>query len=126
MLKSGATPFLMLSKISPSVEPWSHVSSTRLGAAGIRSLPAPPSAVLPWQGAQLLAKVAWPAATDSGVDATGFLTLAASGFPCAAIAMRPRHASASAATIVRNRRGFTRVAPGMRDDGPILRAIFGH
>src|SRR5438876_9047629 len=88
------------------------MSSTRLGAAGIRSFPGPPSPLLPWHGAHL-AKTTLPAAIDSGVDAIGFLTLAASGLPWAATTIRAAQASTSAAIIVRNRRESTRCAPVM-------------
>jgi len=52
MLKSGATPFLIVLKSSPSVDPCLKLLTVRSGAAGVRSLPGPPSALRPWQFAQ--------------------------------------------------------------------------
>src|SRR6185295_7569451 len=86
------------------------MSSTRLGAAGIRSLPGPPSPVLPWHGAHLVYTVL-PAAIDSGLEAIGFFTFAASGLPWAEVTILAAQASTSAAIIVRKRREFTRVSP---------------
>ena len=71
MLKSGATPFLIAVKISPSVDPCFHSLSVRSGAAGVRSLPGLPSAFRPWQFAQYRVNACLPAAIDSGDGAPG-------------------------------------------------------
>src|SRR5687767_12444814 len=84
MFKSGGIPSLMLKKISPSVPPCCHSASVRSGDGGLMSLPDPPVAFTPWHGAHVLVKSAFPAAIDSGVDITGFLTAACAGSPCAA------------------------------------------
>src|SRR5579864_1060390 len=75
----------MTAKISPSLEPRSHLASVRsdgwdpCGAIGPL-----PLASAPWQKRQFLVNAALPAATDSALGGTGFFTLAASGLPCAA------------------------------------------
>src|SRR5580765_1038375 len=88
MLKSGATPFLIVLKISPSVDPCFHSLSVRSGAGGVRSFPGPPSAFRPWQFAQYRVNACLPAAIDSGDGCTGFWILAASGLPWAVAARR--------------------------------------
>src|SRR6266853_135761 len=88
MLKSGATPFLIELKISPSLEPCFHSLSVRSCAGGVRSLPGPPSAFRPWQFAQYGVNACLPAAIDSGDGCTGFWILAASGVPWAAAVRR--------------------------------------
>src|SRR6185503_20898900 len=99
MLKSGATPFLIELKISPSVDPYFHSLSVRSGAGGVRSLPGPPSAFRPWQFAQYRVYACLPAAIDSGDGWTGFWILAASGLPCAVIRGPPSGASRSPTAI---------------------------
>src|SRR5947207_11252718 len=88
MLKSGATPFLIELKISPSVDPCFHSLSVRSGAGGVKSLPGPPSAFRPWQFAQYRVNACLPATIDSGDGCTGFWILAASGLPWAAAVHR--------------------------------------
>src|SRR5262249_23191125 len=83
MLKSGGTPFLIVLKSSPSVDPCLKLLTVRSGAAGVRSLPGPPSALRPWQFAQYRVNDCLPAAIDAGEACTGFWILAASGLPCA-------------------------------------------
>src|SRR4249919_3570639 len=89
MLNSGATPFLIELKISPSVDPCFHTLSVRSGASGVKSLPGLPSPFSPWQFAQYRLNACFPAAIDSGDDGTGFWIFAASGLPWAAAVRRP-------------------------------------
>src|SRR3989442_6359361 len=65
---------------------------------------------MPWHGAHLV-KTILPAAIDSGVDATGFLTLAASGLPWAEVTIRAPLTSTNAASAVRRIRESTRLLP---------------
>src|SRR5712691_3525398 len=96
-------PFLIELKISPSVDPCFHSLSVRSGAGGMRSLPDPPSALVPWQDAQYRRKTCCPAAIDSGAAATGFLIFAASGLPCAIITMPVSDAAGMAIRIARRK-----------------------
>src|ERR1700704_1613219 len=78
-------PVLMLAKISPSVEPWSHDPSTRLGGGGPGSNDSsggsPPVPLRPWQDPHDLMNDFLPSASDCAVLGIGFLT-AAAAFPC--------------------------------------------
>ena len=45
------------------------------------SLPVPPVALTPWQAAHVFQQSCFPAAIDSGVDATGFLSWPPRDYP---------------------------------------------
>src|SRR3954454_2053974 len=83
MSNFGPAPSRMTAKISPSVEPRSHLASVRLdGWVSLGAIGPSPLASAPWQNRQFFANAALPAATDSALAATGFFSLAASGLPC--------------------------------------------
>src|SRR5262245_35889342 len=72
------TPSRMLMKTSPSVEPWSHLSSVKSDglasppSASLAAFSLTPSPLIPWHSAQYLPYMIFPDAMDFGVAATGF------------------------------------------------------
>src|SRR4029077_13716994 len=100
MSNFGPAPFWMTRKISPSVEPRSHLSSVRLdgcvpsGAIG----PLPLASAL-WQKRQFFWKRACPALIDSGDEATRFFIFLPCSLPprfCAEAGAASRTMSARA------------------------------
>src|SRR3954470_10045289 len=89
MSNFGPAPSRITAKISPSVEPRSHLSSVRLdGCVPSGAIGPLPFASAPWQKRQFFWNNVWPALIDSGDEATGFFIFCASGLPpgfCAAI-----------------------------------------
>src|SRR2546430_3926436 len=100
MSNFGPAPSRITRKISPSVEPRSHVSSVRFdGCVPSGAIGPLPCASAPWQKRQFFWNSACPALIDSGDEATGFLSFLPSGLPpgfCAADADANRTASAKA------------------------------
>src|ERR1019366_8120647 len=82
MSNFGPAPFWMTMKISPSVDPRSHLSSVRFeGCVPSGAIGPLPLASAPWQKRQFFWKVALPAAIESALDATGFFSFLPSGLP---------------------------------------------
>src|SRR3954468_2805394 len=78
----GPAPSEMTLKISPSVDPRSHLSSVRFdGCVSFGAMGPSPFASAPWQKRQFFWKSAPPALIDSGDDATGFFNFFPSGLP---------------------------------------------
>src|SRR5580700_11101139 len=75
------SPSRITVKISPSVDPKSHTPSVRSDGWSRPPLLPSPIPEGPWQLAHSCPYARLPAATDSGVAATGFLIFAASGLP---------------------------------------------
>src|SRR5471030_3116336 len=102
MSNLGPAPLLMTRKISPSVDPRSHLSSVRFdGCVPSGAIGPLPLASVPWQKRQFFWNAACPALIDSGDEATGFFSFLPSGLPpgfCApaVTVMRATHASACA------------------------------
>src|SRR5476651_453642 len=101
MSNLGPAPLLMTRKISPSVDPRSHLSSVRFdGCVPSGAIGPLPLASVPWQKRQFFWNAACPALIDSGDEATGFFIFLPSGLPpgfCAPTdtVMRATHESAS-------------------------------
>src|SRR6185436_15417198 len=82
MSNFGPAPLLITAKISPSVEPRSHLSSVRSeGWVPSGAIGPLPLASAPWQKRQFFVNKAFPAAIEAGLDATGFFTFFASSLP---------------------------------------------
>src|SRR3954469_8494371 len=78
----GPAPSEITLKISPSVEPRSHLSSVRFdGCVSLGAIGPSPLASAPWQKRQFFWNSAAPALIDSGDDATGFFIFLPSGLP---------------------------------------------
>src|SRR5918997_450075 len=95
-------PFEMMVKISPSLDPYSHLSSVRSDGLGLLGASGPsPLAVPPWQCRHAFMYPCRPFRMESAVGLTGFLSAAALGLPpLTACAPRP-FVPSSSATIVR-------------------------
>src|SRR5262245_19381175 len=64
----------MTAKISPSLDPWSHLASVRSGGWVPSGACGPfPLASSPWQNLQYFWNTLLPFSTDCGVNATGFV-----------------------------------------------------
>src|SRR5579862_4606624 len=99
MSNFGPAPLLMTRKISPSVEPRSHLSSVRFGGCVPSGAIGPlPLASVPWQKRQFFVYAALPAAIDSGLDGTGFFSFFPSGLPPGFCAPAETDISATATT----------------------------
>src|SRR5260221_2922874 len=116
MSNFGPAPSRITMKISPSVEPRSHLSSVRFdGCVPSGAIGPSPCASAPWQKRQFFWKIACPALIDSGDDVTGFLSFLPASLPpgfCAAEAGASRTANVKAgmmAKAVVTRRMFTRL-----------------
>src|SRR4029077_15374732 len=102
MSNFGPAPLLMTRKISPSVDPRSHLSSVRLdGCVPSGAIGPFPLASVPWQKRQFFVNSAFPAAIDSGLEATGFFIALPAAPPPGSWApadavMRATHAIANA------------------------------
>src|SRR3954465_2799335 len=82
MSNFGPAPFWMTRKISPSVDPRSHLSSVRFdGCVPSGAIGPLPLALQPWQNRQFFWNPARPALIDSGDEATGFFIFLPSGLP---------------------------------------------
>src|SRR5215471_2436228 len=82
MSNFGPAPSLMTRKISPSVDPRSHLASVRSGGCVSFGAIGPlPFASAPWQNLQYLPKAAAPALIESGEEATGFFSFFPSSLP---------------------------------------------
>src|SRR5205809_5650481 len=82
MSNLGPAPSRMTRKISPSVDPRSHLSSTRFdGCVPSGAIGPFPLASAPWQKRQFFWNAACPALIDSGDEATGFFIFLPSGLP---------------------------------------------
>src|SRR5580765_6833 len=117
MSNLGPAPLLMTRKISPSVEPRSHLSSVRSEGCVFSGAIGPlPFASAPWQKRQFFWNSACPALIDSGDVATGFFIFLPSGLPpgfcapaCAVITAT--QASASTGIEVVKMRGIRKSSP---------------
>src|SRR3954469_11735749 len=82
MSNFGPAPSRITAKISPSVEPRSHLSSVRLdGCVPSGAIGPLPFASAPWQKRQFFWNTACPALIDSGEDGTGFFRFLPSALP---------------------------------------------
>src|SRR6478736_4302673 len=82
MSNFGPAPSRMTRKISPSVDPRSHLSSVRFdGCVPSGAIGPLPLASAPWQNRQFFWNAACPALIDSGDEATGFFIFLPSGLP---------------------------------------------
>src|SRR6478609_3382743 len=78
----GPAPSRMTMKISPSVDPRSHLSSVRFdGCVPSGAIGPLPLASAPWQKRQFFWNTPCPALIDSGDEATGFFIFLPSGLP---------------------------------------------
>src|SRR5262245_10537048 len=69
-------------KSSPSVDPRSHLASVRSeGWVSFGAIGPFPFASAPWQNRQFFVNAAWPAATESADEGTGFLSFFPSSLP---------------------------------------------
>src|SRR5438067_6659604 len=116
MSNFGPAPSRITMKISPSLEPRSHLSSVRFdGCVPSGAIGPSPCASAPWQKRQFFWKTACPALIDSGDDATGFLSFLPASLPpgfCAAEADASRRANVKPGMIAKavvTRRMFTRL-----------------
>src|SRR6266850_40210 len=82
MSNFGPAPSRITAKISPSLDPRSHLSSVRLGGCVPSGAIGPsPLASAPWQKRQFFWNSACPALIDAGDEAIGFFNFWASGLP---------------------------------------------
>src|SRR6185369_2581326 len=82
MSNFGPAPSRMTRKISPSVDPRSHLSSVRLdGCVPSGAIGPFPLASAPWQNRQFFWNAACPALIDSADEATGFFIFLPSALP---------------------------------------------
>src|SRR5205823_8352089 len=78
----GPAPLAMTRKISPSVDPRSHLSSVRFdGCVSLGAMGPSPFASAPWQKRQFFWNSALPASTDSLLGATGFFIFLPASLP---------------------------------------------
>src|SRR5581483_4932943 len=110
MSNFGPAPSRMTRKISPSVDPRSHLASVRSeGCVPSGAIGPLPFASGPWQNRQFFWKIALPAATDSGVAGTGFFIFLPSALPpgfCARATAAHAHTSTPISPLVIRRIGF--------------------
>src|SRR5437762_672782 len=142
MSNFGPAPSRMTRKISPSVDPRSHLSSVRFdGCVPSGAIGPLPFASALWQNRQFFWNSACPALIDSGDDGTGFFMLLPSALPpgfCAETGAASSVASTSAdvamSAVEKRRRIGQRSPLSMRIiEVPILcqrparlqRAVFG-
>src|SRR5262249_20535431 len=82
ILKSGPAPSRRTRKISPSVDPRSHLASVRSdGCVSFGAIGPLPLASAPWQKRQFFVNAAWPAAIESADEGTGFFIFLPSSLP---------------------------------------------
>src|SRR5436190_20601744 len=130
MSNFGPAPSRMTRKISPSVDPRSHLASVRSeGCVPSGAIGPLPFASALWQKRQFFWKSAWPALIDSGEEATGFFNFFPASLPpgfCVA-RIAAEAITIAAMTIADVRRMMSRIlthlSRGLQRSSPLGRVV---